>query len=188
MKTHFAALATLTIALLGCGQAEHQADGSSGQVPATQLLATITFQVDRPEGKQDSPSPYISLADPENDLRLLRNAGQVVYAGTELTLVLDYPLRGEFSFPVNASSPNGFTRAELARKVAALYRKVYEEEEKTSKIAVIPPEQRQGVANRNETNGKYGIWGHDLGDLDLHTIEISRGADGTVLAHLGIDS
>jgi hypothetical protein len=101
---------------------------------------------------------------------------------------LRYPLRNEFSFPISASSSKGFTRAELVRKIADLYKKVYEEEAQTSKIPVIPMEQRKHLINRNETNGKYGIWGHDLDDLVLHTFEISRTADGTVRAHLGIDS
>ena len=111
----------------------------------------------------------------------------MVFTGTNLIVVLDYPLHNESTFPINASAPSGFTRAEIVRKIADLYKKVYEEEARTSKIPVTPPEQRKSY-NRNETNGKYGIWGHDLGDLELHTIELSREADGTVSAHLGIDS
>jgi hypothetical protein len=178
----------LLIALLGCRRAEHQADNSSSKDPAADLLATITFQVGDPQNKSESPSPYINLADPEKDLKQTRNPDEFVFAGTELLVVVDYPLSKEFSFQISASSTNGFTRAELVRKVADLYKRIYEEEAQTSTIAVIPLEQRKPVINRNRTNGKFGIWGHDLSDLVLHTIEVSRRKDGTVVAHLGIDS
>jgi hypothetical protein len=188
MKTYVAIVAVVLAALPGCRKAEHQSDASGSKDPTTQVLTQITFQVDDPDNKSGDPSPYVNLAQPEKDLKQMRNAEEVVFTGTNLIVVLDYPLRKEVNFPISASSPRGFTRSELARKVADLYKRVYEEEEQTSKIAVIPLEQRKGLINRNETNGKYGIWGHDLSDLDLHTIEISRGADGTVLAYLGIDS
>jgi hypothetical protein len=181
MKIHLTILTVLIIALSACRQAENQA-------PAIEVLAEIAFQVDDPENGPDVPSPYVSLADPEKDLKRIRSPDEVVFTATELIVVLDYPLRKEFGFPISASSSKGFTRAELVRKIADLYKKVYEEEERTSKIAVIPMEQRKRLINRNETNGKYGIWGHDLDDLVLHTIEISRTADGTVRAQLGIDS
>lgn len=188
MKTHVAIIAVLLTALIGCRKAEHPTDGSSGKDPTIQVLTQITFQVDDPEKKSERPSPYVNLAEPEKDLKQMRNAEEVVFTGTNLTVVLDYPLRKEVSFPISTSSPQGFTRAELVRKVASLYKRVYEEEAQSSKIAVIPLEQRKGLINRNETNGKYGIWGHDLSDLVLHTIEISRKADGTLLAYLGVDS
>lgn len=188
MKTPVTIILVFLITLLGCRKAGPQADGPSDKDGAIQVLTEITFQVDDPKNKSEGPSPYVNLADPEKDLKQMRNAEEVVFKGTELIVILDYPLREEFSFSVRASSSAGFTRAELVRKVADLYKKVYEEEAQTSKIAVIPLDQRKGLINRNETDGKYGIWGHDLSDLDLHTIEISRGASGAVLAHLGIDS
>jgi len=188
MKAHIAIIAVLVTALLGCRKAEHQTDGSTRPVPTIQVLTQIPFQVDDPGTKSEGPSPYVNLAEPAKDLKQMRNAEEVVFTGTELIVILDYPLRKEVSFSISASSPRGFTRAELARKVADLYKRVYEEEAQTSKITVIPLEQRKGLINRNETNGRYGIWGHDLSDLVLHTIEISRKADGTVVAYLGIDS
>jgi len=188
MKIHLTILTVLLIALSACRRAEHQAEASKAKAPGIEVLAEIAFQVDDPENRPDGPSPYVNLADPEKDLKRMRGPDEVVFTATELIVVLDYPLREEFSFPISATSSKGFTRAELVRKVADLYKRVYEEEARTSKIPVIPMEQRKGLINRNQTNGKYGIWGHDLGDLVLHTIEISRTRDGTVRAHLGIDS
>jgi hypothetical protein len=187
-KTHFTIIATVVIALLGCRNSEHQTGGSSGSGPVVQVLSKITFQVDDPENKSEGPSPYVNLADPEKDLKWMRKAQEIVFTATNLIVVLDYPLRKEFSFPITSASPSGFSRAELVRKVADLYKQLYAEEAETSKIAVIPLAERKGLINRNETNGKYGIWGHDLSDLVLLEIEISRVADGIFLAHLGIDS
>ena len=98
------------------------------------------------------------------------------------------PLSGEWKFPVKSQSPKGFTRADLARSISNTYKAVYAEEERTTQIKVVPLDQRTGLINRNKTNGKYGIWGHDLGDLVLHTVEVTKRADGILVAHLGIDS
>ena len=178
----------LASALSACSRTGRQADALKAEAPGIEVLAEITFQVDDPENRPDGPSPYVNLADPEKDLKRMRGPEEVVCTATELIVVLDYPLRAEFRFPISASSSKGFTRTELVRKIADLYKRVYEEEDQTSKNPVVPLEQRKGLINRNETSGKYGIWGHDLDDLVLHTIEISRTTDGTVLAHLGIDS
>jgi len=192
MKTSFViATVFLSAVLMGCHRAENHAENPSAPAAkkaASQGLAKVTFQVDDPEQKAEGPSPYVHLADPQKALKWMRNPNEVVSTETELTVILDYPLRGEFSFPIQSASPGGFTRKELAQKISDLYKKVYEEEEKTSKIPVTPMDQRKGLINRNETNGKYGIWGHDLDDLDLSTIEISRGADGKVQASLEVDS
>ena len=48
--------------------------------------------------------------------------------------------------------------------------------------------QRKGIINRNETDGKYGIWGHDLEDLDLSTIEVYRNKENKLELVLGIES
>lgn len=48
------------------------------------------------------------------------------------------------------------------RAISTLYQCIYADETRTSSIAVG---HMPGMMNRNETNGKYGIWGHELGDL-----------------------
>ncbi|MCL2715805.1 MAG: hypothetical protein FWD68_14820 [Alphaproteobacteria bacterium] len=77
----------------------------------------------------------------------------------EVAVVVDYPLRGEFEFPLSADRPEGFTRAGIARMIAALYQRIYAEEEAGTAAAVVPKDSRQGLINRNTTSGKYGIWG-----------------------------
>ncbi len=73
-------------------------------------------------------------------------------------------------------------RADLVRLISEEYQRIYLEEECTSEINVrlIP-----GTLNRNETNGKFGVWGHTLEDLCLHTIWYDS---STHMCHLGIDS
>jgi hypothetical protein len=166
---------------------EPQPDSEGASAPH-QSLAEVTFQIDHPDSAQDEPSPYVSLAAPAEDIRQMRNSDEVVFAGTELILILDYPFAKEWEFPIRSESPAGFTRAELARKISETYKTVYDEEELTSTTKVVPMEERKGLINRNTTTGKYGIWGHDLGDLVLHTIELSKRADGKVQARLWIDS
>ncbi|MNL30171.1 hypothetical protein D3C87_1518920 [compost metagenome] len=65
---------------------------------------------------------------------------------------------------------------------------MYEEEEATATKKTIPPEKRIGMYNRNETNGKYGIWGHDIADLVLSEIQIYESADGKLILALIIES
>lgn len=53
-----------------------------------------------------------------------------------------------------------------------LYRRIYDEE--TRSMTNLKPSGT--LLNRGFSNGKYGIWGHDLGDLDMHAVY--KGIDG----------
>jgi len=94
-------------------------------------------------------------------------------------LVIDYPLHRPFKTEIKTGT-KGLTREEVVDIIVRSYKLVYKEEKATSKIpaGLIP-----GMYNRNTTDGKYGIWGHELGDLMLHTLEIND----NVLT-VGIDS
>ncbi|MDO6432966.1 hypothetical protein Q4E93_20325 [Flavitalea sp. BT771] len=87
-----------------------------------------------------------------------------------------------------ASHSSGFTRRQIILEISKRYHQMYEEEERTATIKTIPVEQRKTMYNRNETNGKYGIWGHDLSDLELSTINIYRNAEGRIYLVLDIES
>jgi hypothetical protein len=58
---------------------------------------------------------------------------------------------------------------------------MYEEEEKTSTVKTIPPEKRTLMYNRNETDGKYGLWGHDIADMDISGFSVYRTAKGEIV-------
>jgi len=143
-------------------------------------MSKIEFQVDHPDDP-DEPSPYISLADPTDDIKNLRDADEVVINKGSICIVVDYPLEDEFEFEVTPfDGSQHFTRAALAQAVSALYQEIYNVEDRTSpEIA----SHIQGMYNRNKTQGQYGIWGHDLGDLVLHSVEFEDGK-----YFLGIDS
>jgi len=89
---------------------------------------------------------------------------EVVIPATSIKIVIDYPV--EYKATYEHESKNGFTRKHLAELIAKDYQEMYDEEEATT---VIVPTNIPGMLNRCETNGKYGIWGHNIDDLILHT-------------------
>lgn len=88
-----------------------------------------------------------------------------------------YPLGNPVTFEYHSDKEEGFTRVELARKICAGYAKIYEEEGEAETIA-------PHLLNRAQSDGLYGIWGHDIENLMLHTVEQVEGN----LFELGVDS
>ena len=76
----------------------------------------------------------------------------------------------EFEYPlakparVIFKAANGFSRQTFFNEVRETYRHIYKQEALTTTIA---PSRLAGMGNRNTTDGRYGIWGHVLGDLYL---------------------
>ena len=97
----------------------------------------------------------------------------------EYSLVIDYPLSKPYRETFVTKFP--IKRKEIVELIVNAYHRIYDEEENTSPIkpALIP-----GMYNRIHTDGNYGIWGHDLGDLVLHTIYV----DKYNVITLGVDS
>lgn len=91
----------------------------------------------------------------------------------------DYPLTNQVSFEHEFDG----SLSDVISKICEDYKEIYERESETTTIPVVPIEQRVGLINRNTTNGEYGIWGHDIDDLYLHSIYIT---DNNI--RLGIDS
>lgn len=104
----------------------------------------------------------------------------ILKPNTKYILKVDYPLRDSCKVEFNTGKI-GFTREKLIDKICKLYRKIYQIEDSSSKIksGLIP-----GMLNRNFTNGKFGIWGHGIGDLCLVSANISK---NNVIT-LGVDS
>lgn len=151
-------------------------------------VGTVEFVVRDPEFAQDGPSPYVSIEKPSESIRFMDKPDEIVVQDRELCIIVDYPVTGVWEFKIPSAHPTGFTRAELAKEISRIYHAVYAEEERTTKIKIIPIERREKVLNRNKTDGKYGIWGHDIGDLVLYRVELRRHANGKMYALLGIDS
>jgi len=143
------------------------------------LLTTIDFEVKTTDLKEypNGIIPYASIEKANADIPNLVNKDRVVIHDTAVQIIIDYPLNNPYAF--HLSSATGFTPAMLLKAISQHYYLLYEEEEKTATIKTLPMEKRK-MYNRNETNGKYGIWGHDIGDLVLDHANVYRNEKGEV--------
>lgn len=155
------------------------------------LLTTIEFGIkanqDELKDFEDGIVPWISIESPESEIDRLIDANTIVIPYSEVTLVIDYPLNNPASF-VLKSTEKGFTKKQLILDISKKYHEIYKTEEKTAKTKTVPLEKREGLINRNETDGTYGVWGHDIGDLDLSSIEVYQSANEQITILLGIES
>lgn len=150
---------------------------------------TIQFSWREPPAKGGSGASgqvldFIPLHWPEA-LETMQDPNAIVVRSHSLTLKLYYPLSRTFEFtlqtPDGAAGAQGFTRRELAKQILALYARIYREEEETM---TSNPNPQFLSLNRPKSNGRYGIWGHDLHDLLMHSAY--ENPDGSY--SLGIDS
>ncbi|KAG5177279.1 hypothetical protein JKP88DRAFT_332877 [Tribonema minus] len=150
------------------------ARGLDGKPPRRDITFTI--------GEGEDERHYISLESPDEALAEMHDADEVVIAEKHIVVELTYPLSGTFRFKLHADTAAGFTRRGLVKRISDTYHQVfYRDEERTQSRS---PPCSGFLINRGFSDGKYGIWGHVLGDLVLHTV--SRDKDGTY--GLGIDS
>jgi hypothetical protein len=152
-----------------------------------QVVSKIRFDVktnnliDYENGKK----PSIRIDSPQIDMKNLIGKDEIVIPETKLTVIIDYPLSTSYKFEL--ISNGGFTRAQLITEISKHYYQLYDEEEKTATIKTVPLKDRK-IFNRNRTNGKYGIWGHDLGDLVLDAIDVHKTVTGEVFLILQLES
>lgn len=133
----------------------------------------ITFE--HPVDYDTETSPYIQISDPEDDLDAMPNGDEIVTPAV-IKVLFNYPLEN----PVIVTFSDGpFSRRQLAEIICETYAEIYRTEDETTRtqVGLMP-----GMLNRNQTNGKYGIWGHSIGDLALHAVH-----PGSIYT-LGIDS
>lgn len=147
-----------------------------------ELSATNEQKADWPEGTM----PWISIENSDKEIGQLINPNEIVIKNSNINLIIDYPLNNPTT--VALSNSKGFTRKDLILAISKQYHKIYAEEEATAKTKTIPYEKRTGLINRNPTDGKYGIWGHDLSDLVLSGIEVHRTKEGKINLILLIES
>lgn len=151
------------------------------------LISKIRFDVktDNLEDYKDGIIPSIRIDSPQVEIKNLIGRDEVVIKEKELTVIVDYPLSSNYKFEL--ISKKGFTRAQLINEISNRYYQLYDEEEKTATIKTVPMQQRK-ILNRNQTNGKYGIWGHDIGDLVLDEIHVFKNEIGKVTLTLQLES
>lgn len=157
------------------------------EAPGT-LISTIDFRVKtlNTVDFEGGIIPWANLQNPETDLPKLFDKDEVVLKDRLIRIIIAYPLTNPYEFTL--TSNNGFTRSQLLLEISSIYYKIFEEEEETATIKTIPPDKRTRMMNRNETNGKYGIWGHDIADLDLSSISVYRTTNGDIVLSLDIES
>lgn len=155
------------------------------------LIYSIDFKVkamgEDAKEFEDGIIPWISIKDFQKEIDRLMEADIHVLKYPKAAIIIDYPLTNKVTFEISSSN-EGFSRKRLIQEIGKKYYEIYEEEEKTATIKTIPEDKRTTIRNRNSTNGKYGIWGHDLSDLVLSSIEVYKNDDGRILLMLGIES
>lgn len=122
------------------------------------------------------------------DLTLLAKADELVIPFEHAVLVIDWPLTNPARIAISAPMVSGFTRRELVKLIAEEYGNVYAAEEGTSTTKPTTLSERVPGEKRNRTDGVYGIWGHDLGDLRLTAVRWTRLPQGTVEIELHVEA
>ena len=153
-----------------------------------ELISAFDFKVKTNNLKdfEDGFIPWADLENPINDLPNLAKRDEIIINNQKIKIIIDYPLTNQYEFTLK--SDKGFSRGQLLSEISKHYYSVYEEEEKTATIKTIPIEKRTIMYNRNETDGKYGIWGHDIADLDISGILVYKTNNGEIIITLNIES
>jgi hypothetical protein len=161
------------------------------------MMKKISFELIDPAAKPgeymsaEEPSPYFGLSKEqmERSLKYLQDGDEVVIPKNEIRVEINYPFANSHIFTLTPQIGEVFTRSGLGIAIALKYQEMYDEEEKSTNLPIESVAERSGgkchLMNRARTDGKYGIWGHDLSDLDLHTVEYDVDLN---LWILGIDS
>jgi hypothetical protein len=155
------------------------------------LIGTIDFQLKatREERKtfEDGIVPWISIDKPAAEVGRLVDADKIIVPYSKPVLIIEYPVKAPVFFQLTGNE-EGFTRQQLITVISEKYHAMYSEEEQTASVKTKPAGERDSLINRNDTNGKYGIWGHDLSDLDLRSVEIYKNKNGKIYLSLVIES
>lgn len=103
----------------------------------------------------------------------IRDAGAPV-APSPLAITFDYPFKEAHEIVLSADEGGAFTRGGLIAAIARQYELMYKEEADTTTLPVetmAARAKREGkqcpLLNRAQTDGRWEIWGHGLGDLYL---------------------
>ena len=155
------------------------------------IIFTIDFKV-KANGEdlktfEDGVIPWISIDSPKAELKNLIDADKIILPFTTAKIIIDYPLNFPATFDITTTG-QGFSRKQLIVEISERYHEIYKLEESTATTKTIPVDKRQGLINRNQTDGKFGVWGHDISDLDLSQIEVHKNSLGQIILTLGVES
>ncbi|MEO9531612.1 MAG: hypothetical protein ABJG68_12605 [Crocinitomicaceae bacterium] len=194
-KLNLFLLIVISTFFLGCNTSEPKNDSVQDKFdfleemsefnPIGNFEKEIVFQVVTKDPEEieifgDTLIPWISIENAKSEVPNLAQKEELVLEVQSAILVIDYPVESPIQIEINSNDPKGFTRQDLVIQISENYLRIYKEEEESTSVAVTPMEERE-IINRNTTDGKYGIWGHDLIDLDLSGIEVRKDGDITYL-------
>lgn len=172
-------------------EVDQQASERSEQQTRLKAEQEVEFAVIFPKakpgayGSKEDPSPYVHLADPKDDIANMLEPDEIVIHKKKIRIKFDYPIDSEPVFLLEAPAGSaGFSRAQLAYTVSKIYQYIYEDEDKSSQTIQKNP-GLPNLVNRGTSDGRYGIWGHSLGDLDLGSVSYNPAED---LYSLSVDS
>jgi len=156
------------------------------------LISTIEFKLKAKNGDLDTVKnhivPWIGIDKPNEKIDSLIDADQVVAPFREAMLIIDYPLKKEARFFIS-SKKKGFTRRQLIKIISDKYHYIYNKEDTTATQKLSPEDNVSSESfDRVETDGTYGIWGHDISDLYLSSIQVYKDPDGQIYLVLNIES
>ncbi|WP_171037000.1 hypothetical protein [Maribacter algarum] len=192
MKTQLIAI-IVTFLFSSCKTNTSQKTSGSEADVTNKVSSEITFQVKAVEKEdleifEDGIIPWISIKKPELEIKNLIGKNDIVLKTAKASLVIDYPLEKPVLIEIKSANASGFTRKELVEIISKVYHRIYQEEEDSAQTKTVPISERQGLINRNKTDGKYGIWGHDIDDLDLSSIVVKEKENGRIELELFIES
>lgn len=174
--------------IIGC-KSKNEKNKAELSLNSSEILFQVkTYDKDNLEIFEDGIIPWISIKNPESELNNLIGKDEIVIDKSNVTLIIDYPLNNPVEIKIKSDNSKGFTRKELVQKISTEYNRIYKEEEDSAKTKTTPIDERQGVINRNQTDGKYGIWGHDIDDLDLSAIVLRQSENGDIKLELIVES
>ena len=155
------------------------------------IISKIDFKI-KAKGEDlktfnDGIIPWISIANPKTQLSELVDADEMVLPFTTANIIIDYPLKFPDTFEIKTAG-QGFSRKQLILEISNRYHEIYKLEESSATTKTLPMDKREGLINRNETNGKFGVCCHDITDLDLGEIEVHRNLKGQITLTLEVES
>ena len=125
-------------------------------------------------GKVESISPHIDCWSDLESKYEWEKMDEIVIPYPKVSIEFDYPLKSKFRFEFQSDVSEGFTRKNIVDIICKKYQEIYDEENASLTDPPSTVDERMnkgGLINREKTDGPYGIWGHDLGDLYLEGIE-----------------
>jgi hypothetical protein len=123
---------------------------------------------------ETEPFNWMDLGDVRENFSILLNADEFVLETPEATLALTYPLNMAATRVIRPENGKAFTRGELVKLIEETYQELYRLETDSQSLPTPPVHERGSFINRPESDGIFGVWGHDLGDLGVSEIAVYR--------------